>query len=164
MSFLLPAFAGLSTAETSMHAYQAQVARNYQLIAERNLAGDLATAKALRESALAHGTIDQVARIISPPVKRKQGRQLGSRSEVLATRRDALWRAYEDERVKSPNSTKAEIARSLFAKGGRKYGNSSTAVAAQIAKIKTNMNAPSLLARAGRPRKPGRPKKTLNPI
>jgi hypothetical protein len=165
MSFLLPAFAGLSTAKTSMHAYQAQVARNYQLIAERNLAGDLAAAKALRESALAHGTLDEVARIICPTVKRKPGRQWGSRSEVLADRSDTLWRAYQDERVKSLSATEAEIAQSLFAKGGRKYGNSPTAVAAHVAKIKAKMNAPSLLARAGRPRKLGRPKKkTANPI
>jgi hypothetical protein len=162
MGAIFPPF--LSTVDATMRAYQAQVARNHQEIAERNLAADRAAATELRERALAHGTLDEVARIICPPVKRKRGRQWGSRSEVLATRRDALWRAYQDERMKSPNATEAEIAQSLFAKGGRKYGNSPAAVAAHVAKIKANMNAPSPLARAGRPQKRGRPKKTVNPI
>jgi hypothetical protein len=164
MSFLSPPFAGLSTAEATIRAYQAQVARNYQVIAERNLAADRAAATQLRERALANGTLDEVARIICPPVKRKRGRQWGSRSEVLAARREALWRAYQDERSKSPTATEAEIAQRLFAKAGRTYGNSPAAIAAHIAKIKSNENAPSLLARAGRPRKCGRPKKTVNPI
>ena len=83
----------------------------------------------------------------------------------LAARRDALWRAYLDERLKSPNAPEAEIAQNMFAKGGRAYGNSPTAVAAQMAKIKADRNAPSLISSgAGHPRKRGRPKKTAHPI
>jgi hypothetical protein len=69
----------------------------------------------LREGALAHGTLDEVVRIICPPIKRKRGRQLGSRSEVLAIRRDALWRAYQDERMKSPNATEVDYPGSILA-------------------------------------------------
>jgi hypothetical protein len=162
MGAIFPPF--LSTADATMRAYQAQVARNHQEIAERNLAAVRAAATELRERALACGLLDEAARIICPPVKRKQGRQWGSHSKVLAARGEALWHAYEEEKRKSLTATDAEIAQRLFAKGARKYGNSPTAVAAHIAKIKTNKNAPSLLARAGRPRNRGRPKKTVNPI
>ncbi len=164
MGIFFRPFDGLPTAEATLRAYQAQVACNYREMFDRNLAADRAAATELRERALAHGTLDEVKRIICSPVMRNRGRQQGSHSEILAARRDALWQAYQDEKAKSPNATEAEIARSLFDEGGRKYGNSPAAIAARIAKIKAKQNAATLLARFGRPPKRGRPKKTLNQI
>jgi hypothetical protein len=124
MGFFFQPFVGLSAADAMRDAVRAQVALYYQMIAERNLAADRAAATEFRRRALAHGTLDEVVRIISPPVKRKRGRQSGSRSEAFAARRDALWCAYQYEKSKSPNAPEAEIAQDLFAKGGRAYGNS----------------------------------------
>jgi hypothetical protein len=66
-----------------LRAFQAQVARNNQTIAERNLVADRAAATERRERALAHGTRDEVVRIICPPVRRKRGRQWGSTPKCL---------------------------------------------------------------------------------
>ena len=81
MGFFFQPFVGLSPADAVRDAYRAQVARNNQMIARRNLAADRAAATELRRRALAHGTLDEVVRIICPPVKRKRGRQWGWRSE-----------------------------------------------------------------------------------
>jgi hypothetical protein len=157
-------FGTLTSVEASIRAYQAQVARNWRLITQRNRAADLAAAKTLLEKALAHGTLDEVAGIICPPAKRKRGRQWGSHSKRLAARRAALWQAYQEEKTKSPEATDKEIAGRLHAKDSRAYGNSPSGIAARIAKIKVDQNAPSLLAKAGYPRRRGRPKKSINPI
>jgi hypothetical protein len=133
------------------------------VIVERNRI--IAEAERLRDAAAVMGMLDEVAQIIAPPVKRKRGRQPGSRSRKLAERRDALWAAYLGAKLALPGNTEAEIAEYLFAKGGRKYGNSASAIESQVMAIKAKRNVPSLLSAAGHPTKRGRPKKSAaNPI
>ena len=163
MGFALLRQLGLSTANDEMTLFRGAIMLNFQEMAERDRAEDVALAVELLSRARAHGTLEAVVRTISPPVQRKRGRQLGSTSKTLSDRRVALWCAYEDEKLKLPNATDAEIARNLYAKGGRTYGNSPTAVAAQIAKMKALRNANLLMGGAGRSRKRGRPKKMANP-
>jgi hypothetical protein len=157
-------FALLSPADAQVELYRAQIMRNLQEMAERDLEEDLALAAELLRRARAHDTLEAVLRFMSPPVQRKRGRQLGSSSKALAARRYALWSAYEDEKSKSPNATDAEIAQRLFGSGGQTYGASATAIAAHIAKLKAILGGGSLISSAGRPRKRGRPKKTAIPI
>jgi hypothetical protein len=121
-------------------------------------------ARELRARAASLGMLEEVARIICPPVKRKRGRQKGSHSRVLQERRSALWRAYCDEKARSPGATIEQIAERLWARAGRKFGNSPKAIAAHVAKMKLGRNRPSLLDVAARPRTRGRPKKTANAI
>jgi hypothetical protein len=164
MSFMVPPpFSGPFTAEALIRAYQAQVGDNYKRITDRNRAADLADAEALRERAVADGTLEDVMRILSPPVKRSPGRQPGSHSSKQAKHRKELWRAYESEKTKTPYAKDLQIATRL----GKEYGNSPAAIAAHIRKIKLEFDPdrPSLLQTAGRPpRKRGRPKRTINLI
>jgi hypothetical protein len=108
----------------------------------------VAEAKKLRERAAAIGMSDELVSILSPPAKRKRGRQKGSRSPALAARREALWLAYKSEKAASPNTSDEKITEVLHRRG---YGKSSDAILSRIRGLKRTI--------AGEPRKPGRPKK-----
>lgn len=82
------------------------------------------------------------------PVKRKRGRQKGSRSRLLAARREALLLAYMSEKGASPNASDEKIAEVLY---DREFGKSPDAILSRIRGLKRTI--------AGEPRKPGRPKK-----
>jgi hypothetical protein len=60
---------------------------------------------------------DELASILSPPAKRKRGRQKGSRSPALAARREALRLTYMSEKAASPNASDEKIAEVLHRRG-----------------------------------------------
>jgi hypothetical protein len=124
----------------------------------------LTAARELRTRAVSFGLLEEVAGIICPAVKRKRGRQKGSHSRILRERRNVLWRAYWEEKARSPGATDKEVADLLWARSGRKFGNSCDAIVGHIAKMKSDRNRPTLLEMAERPRTRGRPKKTVNTI
>jgi len=122
----------------------------------------IAEAKRLRDRAAFLQMTDEVAEIVAPSKMRKPGRQKGSRSKALAVRRYALWSAFLAAKEASPESSDFEISERLFAKGKLEYGQSAKAIASHIAAMKAEINAPSLLESAGRPKRKGRP--MVNPI
>jgi hypothetical protein len=96
------------------------------------------------------GMREELAQVMFPPVKRGRGRQRGSHSSVASTRRAVLWLAYQKEMATSPTAKDKDIAAHLHATDPKKYGNSPTAIAAQIAALKRD-DLP-LLRRIGRKR------------
>jgi hypothetical protein len=120
------------------------------LVVERNRI--LAEAKKLKEAADFLCMAEEVADLIFPQVERKPGRQPGSRSQKVATISSALWKAYEEEKTRSP-ATEDVIAQRLYE---RKLGQSRGAIKQRIIKLKrANMSLLELASneRRGRPRK-----------